>query len=55
MRLLRRGLLTGLLLSLPVLAVADGCQQFTVMSGPGQPMKMCTQCCYGGQCQVSCL
>ena len=53
MRIVKRVLLAVLFLSLPVLAVADGCTQFTVMTGG--TMKQCTQCCYHGQCQVNCL
>jgi hypothetical protein len=53
MRILRRVLVAVLLLAIPVLAVADGCRQFTVMDAG--TMRMCTQCCYHGQCQVTCL
>lgn len=40
-------------LMMPAWVYADGCTQVTVMTPEG--MKFCRSCCYGGQCQVSCL
>ena len=47
-------LVLGLCLLLwPVVAMADGCTQITVMTPQG--MKFCQSCCYGGHCTVTCL
>lgn len=40
-------------LVMPTWVYADGCTQYTVMTSKG--MTFCQSCCYGGQCQVSCL
>lgn len=41
-------------LVMPTLAFAQ-CTQFTIHDLATGQMKICTQCCYGGQCQVTCL
>jgi hypothetical protein len=53
MRVLLLSLTVVGFLVMPVWVYADGCSQYTVMTGG--KMLMCQQCCYHGQCQVSCL
>lgn len=38
---------------MPTWVYDDGCTQITVQTPNG--MKFCQQCCYHGNCQVSCL
>lgn len=48
-----RDVLALVLVLCPLVVWADGCTQYTIMQ-QGK-MLMCTQCCYGGHCQVTCL